>query len=106
VASGAGDDRLFVWHRDTAELDPAFDAALRAGDMTFQESVSGVSFSEDGTLLAAGSLDGLIKVFRVDSGALLHVLEGSPCELNVRWRTFFAERASSDGGLTFPPCSG
>lgn len=74
VASGGGDDRAFLWHRS----DPA-----RVHELSgHADSVTMVAFSSDGKYLASGALDGSVRVWAVDSGALVCALDG-PSEVTT-----------------------
>ncbi len=46
-------------------------------DLPDDDYVSSVAFSPDGTLLAGGSSDGLVYIWRVSDGEMLHVLEAN-----------------------------
>ncbi|KAK4279913.1 hypothetical protein QN277_011613 [Acacia crassicarpa] len=66
VATGGGDDRGFLWR-------------IGQGDWASElqghgDSVSSLAFSNDGQLLASGSLDGIVQVWDIE--VLLKVLEG------------------------------
>ncbi|KAJ0750110.1 putative transcription factor WD40-like family [Helianthus annuus] len=68
VATGAGDDKGFLWK-------------IGQGDWAFElhghkDSVSCVAFSCDGQLVASGSFDGIIQVWDLSSRTLKCTLDG------------------------------
>jgi WD40 repeat protein len=68
AAAAAGGTKAAVWNVDTAELVQAMDA-----DTT---KVFAVAFSPDGSVLATGGAEGVIRLWDPQTGALLGQLEG------------------------------
>lgn len=60
VASGGKDDKAIVWNISTQKT--LFTC------LGHKESIVAISFSSDGSLLATGDLNGIVKVWRVDTG--------------------------------------
>lgn len=104
AASGGGDDKAFLWNirngEKLHELKGAYNckccieacsrASLRshrlcqlcwydlgASGVGALPSLSPVAFNFDGTLLATGALDGLVKIWNTATGALVKDLEGA-----------------------------
>jgi WD40 repeat protein len=69
MATASGDNSVVVW--DFARIRPH--RRLRVGS---NGDVATVAFSPDGQTLAAGGYEGLVKVYDVQTGNLLSVLEG------------------------------
>ncbi|KAJ1965775.1 60S ribosomal subunit assembly or modification protein [Dispira parvispora] len=74
VASGGGDDKAYLWRRDTGETCYTWDG--------FTDSVTTVRFNLDGTMVAAGSMDGKVGVWYTADGKSVATLDG-PSE--VTW---------------------
>ncbi|KAK9056445.1 hypothetical protein SSX86_023806 [Deinandra increscens subsp. villosa] len=78
VATGAGDDKGFLWK-------------IGQGDWALElqghkDSVSCVAFSYDGQLVASGSFDGVIQVWDISLGTLKCTLDGPGAGIEwVRW---------------------
>ncbi|KAI3683619.1 hypothetical protein L1987_84128 [Smallanthus sonchifolius] len=78
VATGAGDDKGFLWR-------------IGQGDWALElqghkDSVSCVAFSYDGQLVACGSFDGVVQVWDVALGTLKCTLDGPGAGIEwVRW---------------------
>jgi len=71
IASGGGDDKGFIWNTtSTANTGTLLDGHT--------DSVNKVAFSNDGSLLATGGLDALIKVWDMkgEVGKLIHTFDG------------------------------
>ncbi|BFZ55641.1 hypothetical protein PYCC9005_002682 [Savitreella phatthalungensis] len=60
AASGGGDEKAYLWRISTGERLATLDG--------HSDSVTGVSFSADGSLLATSGMDGLICVWKVSGG--------------------------------------
>ncbi len=73
AASGGGDDKAFIFNPVDGTVKHTFEG--------YADSVSHVSFSSDGTLLAVGTMDGEIRIYNSEDGELLHELSmGSDLE--------------------------
>ncbi|KAI7827722.1 WD40-repeat-containing domain protein [Kickxella alabastrina] len=59
AVSGGGDDRAYLWRLDTGDTVAELDK--------HDDSVSSVKFSNDGTLVASGGMDGKVNVYTVDN---------------------------------------
>ncbi|KAL3843314.1 hypothetical protein ACJIZ3_000717 [Penstemon smallii] len=77
VATGGGDDKGFLWRINRGDW-----AVELQGH---QDSVSSLSFSVDGQLLASGSLDGVVKVWDTATGELRCTLEGPSGNNGIEW---------------------
>jgi WD40 repeat protein len=96
AVSGGGDDRALLWRLSTGDVvhtlggtsrPLAWPLPIRGSPLRLfpghTDSVSAVTFSSDGRLVAAGGMDGRVHVWDVQSGALSGALEG-PDEVMVR----------------------
>jgi WD40 repeat protein len=96
AVSGGGDDRALLWRLSTGNVVHTLGGTSRplAWPLPIHgsplrlfpghtDSVSAVTFSSDGRLVAAGGMDGRVHVWDVQSGALSGALEG-PDEVMVR----------------------
>ncbi|KAL0335593.1 UNVERIFIED_CONTAM: hypothetical protein Sradi_4771200 [Sesamum radiatum] len=88
IADGV-DDSIHIFTGHTGEL---YTAVCSPTDATLvatgghQDSVSSLSFSADGQLLASGSLDGIVKVWDISRGELKCTLDGPSGGIEwVRW---------------------
>ncbi|KAJ1729722.1 60S ribosomal subunit assembly or modification protein, partial [Coemansia biformis] len=68
AVSGGGDDKAYVWRVDTGEQVAELEK--------HNDSVSSVQFSRDGSLVAAGGMDGKINVYSVSDRKKCAVLDG------------------------------
>ncbi|KAJ2777153.1 60S ribosomal subunit assembly or modification protein [Coemansia interrupta] len=77
VASGGGDDLAYLWRLDTGDI---------VGQLEkHDDSVVSVKFSNDGSLVASGGMDGKINVYRTDGLQKCATLEG-PDEIQwINW---------------------
>ncbi|OIT08167.1 dynein assembly factor with wdr repeat domains 1 [Nicotiana attenuata] len=82
VATGGGDDTVFMWKIGQGDFAFELQGSLRYG-AGYGDSVSSLAFSTDGQLLASGSLDGLIRVWDITSGSPTGTLEGP--EMGIEW---------------------
>ncbi|KAJ1908608.1 60S ribosomal subunit assembly or modification protein [Tieghemiomyces parasiticus] len=94
VLTGGGDDRAYLWRCDTGAT--VFE--LEGG---FEDSVTAVGFNVDGTLMAAGAMDGKVRVWNTSDGQVIQALDG-PAE--VTWLTWHPRGSillvgSSDGTM-------
>ncbi|KAJ1947107.1 60S ribosomal subunit assembly or modification protein [Kickxella alabastrina] len=77
AVSGGGDDRAYLWRLDTGDTVAELDK--------HDDSVSSVKFSNDGTLVASGGMDGKVNVYTVDNAKRCVTLEG-PDEIQwINW---------------------
>ena len=83
IVSGSGDETMRVWDLGDATCrmitieTPAATTPTAVGSIQNQDAgVTSVSISPDGSLVAAGSLDSVIRVWEVSSGILLDSLRG------------------------------
>ncbi|KAJ2815695.1 60S ribosomal subunit assembly or modification protein, partial [Coemansia erecta] len=74
AVSGGGDDKAYLWRTDTGEQL----AELEKHD----DSVSMVKFSNDGTYVATGGMDGKINVYNVATQKKVALLEGPD---DIQW---------------------
>lgn len=81
AVSGGGDDRGHIWRTDTGEV-----LMILEGH---SDSVTSVGFNFDGTMVATGGMDGLVRIWQLKKGStdykeweFLIQLEG-PDEINV-----------------------
>lgn len=98
LATGGGDPsrsgELMIWNISDGSLVQSIDAAH--GD-----TVLDVSFSPDGRILASGSADRMIKLWDVESGALLKTLEGHTHHVNaIAWNVNRHELATGSADAT------
>lgn len=77
VITGGGDDKAYIWRYDSAGQ--AVQAIELAGH---SDSVATVGFNYDGKFALTGAYDGLVKVWDVQTGALVCQLEGPE---DVEW---------------------
>lgn len=71
IASGGGDDKAFLWNLSSPSPVPvALDGHT--------DSVNKLAFNHDGSLLASGGLDAVVKIWdtKGDIGKILHSLDG------------------------------
>mmetsp|Transcript_6947 Transcript_6947/g.17634 ORF Transcript_6947/g.17634 Transcript_6947/m.17634 type:complete len:416 (+) Transcript_6947:151-1398(+) len=68
VLTGGGDDKVILWDMKDESGCKIFDE--------FEESVNAVSFSSDGAYFAAGSLDGVVRVYDTEKRELVGSLDG------------------------------
>ncbi|RKP38736.1 WD40-repeat-containing domain protein [Dimargaris cristalligena] len=81
VLTGGGDDKAYLWRRDTGE-------AVHPGNALdgFTDSVTAVGFNVDGSLMAAAGLDGQVRVWATATGQLTAALEGPSADVNwIEW---------------------
>ncbi|KFM25984.1 Angio-associated migratory cell protein [Auxenochlorella protothecoides] len=74
VATGGADDKAFLWR-------VGHDAFEETGGAFFQldgheDTVASLAFNHDGSLLASGGMDGVVKVWDTETGACLQTLDG------------------------------
>jgi WD40 repeat protein len=104
-ATGGGDDKvqlLSVAEEGQRGADRDKVALRYLENATFGDSVVGLSFSHDGTYLAAAGMDGYVRVWLADSGSLVAVLEGSGALIWVEWHPRGPVLvAGSDDGCTY-----
>ena len=75
-----GDDTAKLWDANTGSC-----IATLAGHT---DSVASVGFNHDGSLLATGGLDGVVKVWKVESWELVQSLEGPGEDVSwIDWHT-------------------
>jgi WD40 repeat protein len=67
--SGGGDDRAFIW-----QFDDTCEKLFELGG--HKETVSHVGFNFDGSLVACADEAGIVQIWNVNDGKLLHALEG------------------------------
>ena len=84
VATGGGDDRAFIWRvGEDAFLENQGHAIELSGHT---DTVSSLSFSADGTMLASGGMDGCCRIWNSTDGKLIQCLEGPAEAIEwVRW---------------------
>ena len=105
VATGGGDDYVYLWDvggvgGQEAGQPPSLTHGLQSA--ACQDSVVALSFSHDGTYLAAAAMDGYVRVWIADSGALATVLEGSGALIWMQWHPRgHVILAGSDDGCTY-----
>ncbi|KAJ2450007.1 60S ribosomal subunit assembly or modification protein [Coemansia sp. RSA 2336] len=68
AVSGGGDDKAYLWRIDTGEQVAELDK--------HEDSVCAVKFSNDGSFVAAGGMDGKINVYNLETEKRSCVLEG------------------------------
>lgn len=77
VGSGGGDDKAYLWNMTNGEVVHEF--------AKHKDSVISVGFNHDGKYFASGGMDGIIKVYEVESGNHVVDLEG-PEEITwIQW---------------------
>ncbi|KAG5457895.1 MAG: WD40-repeat-containing domain protein [Olpidium bornovanus] len=81
VASGGGDDKMYLWRSDTGDTVRVFGGHA--------DSVVSVKFSANGEFVASGGMDGKVLVYRSATGELAVELEG-PDEVVVSWERSLA----------------
>ena len=70
IAGCSGNDALVVWSaRSGVELHRLFESGA---------NIVSWAISADGTMAATGHPDGIVRIWQIDSGRLLHVLDGHP----------------------------
>eukprot|EP01038_Epipyxis_sp_PR26KG_P006200 gene6200-8538_t len=75
VISGGGDDRGFIWKYGSSP------SANEDSELLFElnghtDTVTSVGFNYDGSLALTGSYDGTVRIWKVDDGECIQVLEG------------------------------
>ena len=81
VATGGGDDRAFLWRvGEAAFMENQGDVKELRGHT---DTVTALAFSADGSMIASGGMDGIVRIWNPTTGALLHALEG-PAE-SIEW---------------------
>ena len=84
VATGGSDDTAFLWHvgQDAFEQNQGEIKTLKG----HTDTISSISFSKDGTLVATGGMDGCVKVWNPADGSCIQSLEGPGEAIEwVRW---------------------
>ena len=82
IVSGSGDETMRVWDLSDAScrmitIETPTTAPTVVGSQQNQDAgVTSVSISPDGSMVAAGSLDSVIRIWEVSSGTLLDSLRG------------------------------
>ena len=82
IVSGSGDETMRVWDLSDATcrmitIETPTTAPTVVGSQQNQDAgVTSVSISPDGSMVAAGSLDSVIRIWEVSSGTLLDSLRG------------------------------
>lgn len=81
IVSGGGDDIAILWKQiSPTEVQPVH--ILRG----HSDSVVALGFNFDGTLVATGGYDGLVKIWSVDTGTCMTTLEGPSEEVEwIQW---------------------
>lgn len=74
VATGGGDDKAFIWRVGQEAFEETGGAFLELSGHS--DTVSRLAFSNDGSTLATGGMDGRVKVWEVSTGRCLQTLEG------------------------------
>jgi len=86
VASGGQDDKAFIWRvgQDAFEsTDGSLGTSILEGHT---DTVACIAFNCQGTHVATGGMDGLVKVWEAGSGRLVQTLEGPEGAIEwVRW---------------------
>lgn len=67
--TGGGDDKAFIWKYEE-KVEKLYELSGH------KETVSNVSFNFDGSLVATSDESGIVKIWTVKDGKLLHSLEG------------------------------
>lgn len=98
LATGGGEPsrsgELMIWNTADGSL-------VRSIDAAHSDTVLSVSFSPDGKVLASGSADRMIKLWDVESGALLKTLEGHTHHVNaIAWKVNQRELATGSADAT------
>eukprot|EP01113_Clastostelium_recurvatum_P034708 TRINITY_DN4742_c0_g1_i2.p1 TRINITY_DN4742_c0_g1~~TRINITY_DN4742_c0_g1_i2.p1 ORF type:complete len:409 (-),score=107.87 TRINITY_DN4742_c0_g1_i2:95-1321(-) len=73
VCSGGGDDRAYIWSLNHGDDNTTYPPALLEGHT---DSIIQTAFSYDGKYVATASLDATVKIWDVESTALVDTLEG------------------------------
>ncbi|KAJ9533174.1 WD40-repeat-containing domain protein [Haematococcus lacustris] len=86
VASGGQDDKAYLWKvgQDAFESTEGSLGTVELSGHT--DTVASLAFSSNGSLLASGGMDGVVKIWDTSSGQLVQDLEGPGDAVNwVRW---------------------
>ena len=91
VITGGGDDRAMIWsYQTSSSQEQGEDDAAQGGRNITQcielsghtDTVTAVGFNFDGTMALTGGYDGMVKIWKTDSGELVQSLEGPE---DVEW---------------------
>ncbi|MEW5307991.1 MAG: hypothetical protein WDW36_010356 [Sanguina aurantia] len=104
VATGGQDDTAFIWRvgQDAFEDTAGTLSTLELTGHT--DTVGSLAFNSTGTLLATGGLDGMVKIWGAQSGALHHTFEGSGS--SIEWLCWHPRGGCGGSGVTMQVFAG
>ena len=80
VISGGGDDKAFIWQfpvsSDLVESNEQVGVSNCIALEGHTDTVTSVGFNFDATLALTASYDGTVRIWNVDTGELIHILDG------------------------------